>query len=367
MEYRLRESILNLYKNSYAKENNEPEDLSNFTDCSSGINPFGFSEGVKRALQAIPLEIINLYPESCVGLKKAIAEYWKDQIDLKYDNILFGSGSIDIIYKINKLFLDNKSKVLGYSPQFSDYIDDVKSYDGIYDYYLMTIENNYKFDPELFLEKMSNKYKLIYIDNPNNPTGQVIPISSIEAIVKRAQELGICAIIDEAYGDFMDNANSAVSLINDYNNIFVIRTFSKGLGLAGVRGGYLVTSDNLADYYNKVSNPYSMNGLAEHLAVAALKDVRFIKDSMKRAKEIKTRLIDSLHKVKVLETDLNVPIMTIKHPCPEVNLEGLLRSYNILAISGEGFIGLDESFVRLRINPDIEPVINAFSQIEKSI
>ena len=367
MKYGLRESILNLCKSSYAKENNLLEDLSNFIDCSSGINPFGFSKEVKKAYQTFPLEIINLYPESCTRLKEAIVEYWKDCIDLKVDNILFGSGSIDIIYKINKLFLDNKSKVLGYSPQFSDYIDDIKICDGIYDYYLMSMENNYKFNPELFLKKISKEYKLIYIDNPNNPTGQVISLSSIEMIVKKAQDLGICVVIDEAYGDFMDKNNSAISLINNYDNIFILRTFSKGLGLAGIRGGYLITSDILANYYSKVSNPYSMNGIAEHLTIAALKDVQFINDSIRKIREAKTRLINSFHKVIVLETDVNVPIMTIKHPDSEVNFEELLRKNNIISISGEGFIGLNKSFVRLRIHSDIESVINAFTKIERSI
>jgi len=367
LEYGLRESILKLHKSSYAKENNVIEELSHFTDCSSGINPYGFSNEVKKALENCPLEIINLYPESGVRLKEAIAEYWRDYADLKNDNILFGSGSIDIIYKINKLFMDSSSKVLGYSPQFSDYIDDIKSYDGIYDYYLMSAEDNHKFNLKLFLARMNKKYKLIYIDNPNNPTGQVIPIASIEEIIRKAQSLGICVVIDEAYGDFMDNCNSAISLINRYDNIFILRTFSKGFGLAGIRGGYLITSDLLANHFSKVSNPYSMNGVAEHLAVAALKDTQFISDSMKKVREAKIRLIDSLHKFQVSETDMNVPIMTIKHPDSEVNLEELLRSKNILSVSGEGFIGLDESYVRLRIHPDIESVINAFEEIEKSI
>ena len=78
--------------------------------------------------------------------------------------------------QINKLFLDKGSRVLGYSPQFSDYIDDVNSYGGIYDYRLMSAENNYKFILEPFLNKIQSGYKLIFLDNPNNPTGQIIPI-----------------------------------------------------------------------------------------------------------------------------------------------------------------------------------------------
>jgi len=367
VKYGLRKSISNLYTSGYAKEDSLPEDISNFIDCSSGINPFGFSSKVEAALQSIPSEAVNLYPESSARLKEALTIYWQDIIGLKDSNILLGSGSIDIIYKINKLFISNRSKVLGYSPQFSDYIDDIKSYGGIYEYNLMTMENNFKFMPEPFLEKVNKHHKLIYIDNPNNPTGQVIPLAFIEEVVKKAHRFGVCVVIDEAYGDFMDNSNSAIVLLKKYNNIFIVRTFSKGLGLAGVRGGYLVTSDIFADYYNKVSNPYVMNGIANYLAVIALKDIQFIDESREKVKIAKTKLIESLQKFTVLETDSGVPIMTIKHPDPAVDLVGLLKEHNILAISGEGFIGLDKSFSRLRIPSDIDMLVNAFANIQNTI
>ena len=363
VEYSIRDSISNLFKSSYAREDSFPENISNFIDCSSGINPFGFSSQVKAAVQSIPLEAINLYPESSTGLKKTLMEYWQDVIEIKGNNIFFGNGSIDIIYKINKLFLDDKSKVLGYSPQFSDYIDDVKSYGGIYDYHLMTMENNFKFIPEVFLGKVNKHYKLIYIDNPNNPTGQIIPLPSIEEIVKKAQSLGICVIIDEAYGDFMDKSNSAVTLVKKYNNIFILRTFSKGLGLAGVRGGYLVTSDIFTEYYNKVSNPYVLNGIANYIAIAALNDIRFIDECKEKVRIAKTKIINSLQKCTVLETDLHVPIMTIKHPDSNVDLMELLKNHNILAVSGAGFIGLDKSFARLRIPSDVDSLVSALANM----
>ncbi len=365
--YGLKESISSFYKSSYAKENSCPEDFLNFIDCSSGSNPFGFSSQVETALKSMPLTAISLYPESNKDLQEAIISYWREVASLKDSNILFGSGSMDIIYKINKLFLDNNSKVLGYSPQFSDYIDDIKSYGGIYDYHLLTGKNNFKFDPELFLEKIDDCHKLIYIDNPNNPTGQIIPLSVIESIVKKAQSLKVCVIIDEAYGDFMDKTNSAISLLNQYHNIFVLRTFSKGLGLAGVRGGYLVTSEHFSNYYNKVSNPYVINGIANHLAIAALKDTQFIDDCKRKVKEKKAQLINSFEKITVVETNLQVPIMTIKYPNPDADLAEILKNHNILSISGESFIGLDKSFVRLRIPSETDSLVKAFKNIENSI
>ncbi|SKC37208.1 aminotransferase class I/II-fold pyridoxal phosphate-dependent enzyme [Maledivibacter halophilus] len=366
MKYGLKANIINLNTNSYAEEK-ETKYQSKIIDCSIGINPFGFFKELRNNFANIPDEMINNYPESITYFKKDIINFWIDLFELKEDNILLGDGSIDIIYKINKLFLSSNSKVLGYSPQFPDYIDDVKSYDGIYDYQLMLSKNNYKFMLEPFLIKLKKDYKLIYLDNPNNPTGQVIPISYIEKIVKKAKSLGICVIVDEAYGDFMNKRNSAVSLIEKYNNVFVLRTLSKGLGLAGLRGGYLITSIKLSNYYRKISNPYSMNSIARYLASKALKNTSFIEDCKKKIRELKSELIESLNKMIVLHTDLNVPIMTIKHPNPEIDLEEELLKHNILSISGRKFIGLDKSFVRLRIPAKINPLLEAFIKIENSI
>lgn len=367
MGYGIRESILDLDKSSYAKENHLPDDLSSFIDCSAGINPLGFSKKVEGSLKAIPYEIVNKYPESSNDLKKLIVEYWEEIAVLNKEQILLGDGSIELIYKINKLFIDKKSKVLGYSPQFTDYIDDVKTYGGIYEHYLMNRDNNFKFNPLLFLRKMKEDYKLFYIDNPNNPTGQIIDIVSIEEIVKRAKKMGIPVIIDEAYGDFMDKENSAISLINKYDNLFVIRTFSKGLGLAGIRAGYIITSNKIAEYYLKISNPYEMSGLARYLAMVAIKDKDFIEECNKKLRLYKKKFMDSLTKLIILETSLTVPIMTIMHPDPYVDLEELLLRYRIISVSGQGFIGLDKNFVRIRLSKDIDKLIEAFKKVEREI
>jgi len=366
MEYGLKPNIINLCKNSYAKERSAKK-LHKIIDCSAGTNPFGFCEEVQNAFSKISPKLINYYPESNDAFKNCIIDFWQEFIELKHENIVLGDGSIDILYKINKLFLHNNSKVLGYSPQFSDYIDDVESYGGSYDYELMSIENNFKFMLKPFLQKIKADYKLIYLDNPNNPTGQVIPLSYIEEIAEKARDNGLCVIVDEAYGDFMKKKNSAIPLIGKYDNIFVLRTLSKGLGLAGLRGGYLITSKTLADCYNKISNPYSMNSIARYLASIALNNKDFINECTKKVEYMKNVVIQALEKIIVLHTSLNVPIMTIKHPNPQMDLEKELLKYNILSVSGRGFIGLDKSFVRLRVPAEIDYLLDILLKIESSI
>lgn len=367
MKFGIKDSILNLETNSYAKEHNLPENLSSYIDCSNGINPFGVSKEVEKSFNCIPLELINKYPKQSSELKKSIKEYWSNINHIDENQILLGAGSIELIYKINKLFIDSNSKVLGYSPQFSDFIDDIKSNGGTYESYLMNIENNYKFDSDKYLDMMNKDYKLFYIDNPNNPTGQVIDINYIDAIVKKAKHLGLPVIIDEAYGDFISKSNSAITLLNTYDNLIVMRTFSKGLGLAGIRAGYLITSNAIAEQYCKISNPFEVTGIARFLATAAMRDREFVLNCKKEIIDIKKRFIDSLNNLVVLETNLSVPIMTLMHPNKNVDLEDLLLKHHIISVSGRGFYGLGKNFVRIMINPEIDVLISTFGLIDSNI
>lgn len=364
MDYGIRKDILNLDKTSYAKEIELSKDIE-YIDCSNGINPFGVSKEVIKCLKDIPVEIVNTYSKSSLDLRKSIKNYWSEISKIDEDQIVLGDGSIGIIYKINKLFIDNHSKVLGYCPQFSDYIDDIETYGATYQCNFMSMDNNYKFMVEEYLEKMNEDYKMFYIDNPNNPTGQVIDIASIRRIVEKARNLNRPIIIDEAYGDFIDMDNSAISLINEFDNLMVIRTFSKGLGLAGVRAGYLITSNTIAQNYLKISNPFEMNNIARYLAMAALKDKNFIEECKDLLSNNKRKFIESLSKLLVLETDLSVPILTIMHRDKNIDLQALLFKYNVLSIPGEGFIGLGKNFVRIVIVKDVDRLIDIFKRIEK--
>jgi len=129
--------------------------------------------------------------------------------------------------KINKFVIREGSKVLGYALQFSEYITEVRVMGGFYEYMSLKKEEDFEFNYEEFIEKINDSYTLVYIDNPNNPTGQVISLDVIEEVTKKALEEEVIVVVDEAYGDFMDIKNSAVNL--EYPNLIVVRSFSNGL------------------------------------------------------------------------------------------------------------------------------------------
>lgn len=368
VNYNVCKHLLNYERESYAEEpGNTGLNDDSLIDCSLGINPFGYPGLIDEVKEIFFGKYINKYPEVLYSeLKSAIIKYWEEAAELKASNIRIGNGSMPILERINKMFIDGESRVLGYCPQFSDFMVDVQCRGGRYDYVLLKPENNYMFDSSELISAIRPEHKLVYIDNPNNPTGQVIPISVISSIIEEAQKMRICVIVDEAYGDFMAKENSAVSLINKYDNLLVTRTFSKGFGLAGVRVGYLAAGEEISKYYSKVDIPFTVASPAQYLASVALRDKNFLKDCRNKIETAKRALMESCSKIKVLHTDLEVPIMTLAHPDKNVDLYKEFALRHVLTESGKYFIGLGKNYIRFRIPADINSVISVVKDVEES-
>ncbi|KDR96704.1 histidinol-phosphate aminotransferase [Peptoclostridium litorale DSM 5388] len=367
MGLNLKEHIKDIEKKSYIKEDLEVDTMDDIIDCSHGINPFGFSKRI-RWEEELSESFINSYPQYPYSvLKKRICSYWKKHASINDHNVIIGHGSISILDKISGLIIDKGATVLGYCPQFTDYMNCVAIHNGKYEYVPLRKESKLKFDLEEFKSKISTKYKVLYIDNPNNPTGQVIEISKINEIVKAAKKNDIWVIVDEAYGDFMKKENSAIKLVEDNENLIVVRTFSKGFGLAGLRIGYAICSRQFSQFYKKVSMPFDINSFGHYAAVTALSDESFLKDSISNIKKSKSVIMDSLSKISVMQTDMGVPIMTLEYPDSSVDFKKLLIKNGVLAEAGSDFVNLGKNYVRLRIPKEPYELARILGDIENKI
>ncbi len=356
---------------TYVKDEDDKKDVADdtgFLDCALGINPFGHTQLLREKFGSFDVTGLNKYPDfPFYQMKQDLVLCWQDVTDISTDNISLGDGSIGILERVNKLFIDKGSKVLGYCPQFTDYMADVESCGGIFEYVALRPEKDYKFDGAELLSRLDSEYRLVYIDNPNNPTGQVISLTEIENIVKKAAEHNTCVIVDEAYGDYISKAESAISIVNEYENLLVVRSFSKGFGLAGVRVGYMVSGGLIADYYAKVEPIFSINTFGEFAARIALKDRGFLEDSISRVKASKNRILDSLTILKVFETDVRIPIMVLNHPDEKSNLQQRFFENKVLVTSGADFMELGKNSVRFRIPADVEDIVEIIRKIERCI
>jgi len=361
MDYLIRKHLIKFQKNGYG--NVDYKDFQGI-DCSLGANPFGCTP--KGYQQKIDPSLIMKYPHSYDHLKLLLCDYWAPVFKTKIDNIRFGNGSMNVLENINEMFLDPHSKVLGYCPQFPEYMLDVNSCNADYRYLLMQEKDNFKFNGNEFLEKINEGFELIYIDNPNNPTGQIIPLDVLEKIIGAAARRRTGVIIDEAYGEYMPKESSAISLIGKYHNLMVARSFSKGFGLPGLRTGYVMASEDVLQYYDKITNIFPLSVLTEPFLSAALEDRDFIEASCDEIFRAKREICKSCHVLRILETSKSVPIFILMHPDQEVNLYDEFKKRGVLTVSGKSFIGLRQNSVRVCVPKEYETLINAIDEIEKT-
>jgi len=222
----------------------------------------------KEAILAIKDEAkkINFYPNPTkLSLRKQLAKY--NRVSL--ENIILTNGSDEAIELIAKVFISEKDQVVIPIPTFPVYnsvslmmVSEVK---------MILLEKDFSLNIQKLLKKVNPKTKVIWIANPNNPTGNIL--LSQKQIENLAKKLDCLLVIDECY--FELSQVTATSLINKYPNIIVIRSFSKVFGLAGARLGYIITNKLTASYLNRlqfVNQVFSVNRFAQAAANAILKN-----------------------------------------------------------------------------------------------
>ena len=238
---------------------------------SSNESALGHSPKINQILK--PGEnIIFRYPDSSYKKLKSILAK-KHNISEK--KIFCGNGSDEIFSLICNSFLNKGDEVVIGRHAFLLY----KIYSKINGAKVVFAkENNYTLSVDSILKKITRKTKILFIANPNNPTGTYIEKRKIINLLNKVPKK-ILVVIDEAYGEFVRNKNytSAIPLVKGRKNVLVTRTFSKIYGLASLRIGWSYSSIDLCEILNKVRGPFNINGIAEKAAIVAIKDQKFIK------------------------------------------------------------------------------------------
>jgi len=276
-------------------------------------------------------------------------EFWADYADIQMEQVQIGHGSMEVLERVNRMFLETSSKVLGFSPQFTGYVADIGASGACYDPVILRSEERFTFYVERLLEKLNSEYSLIYIDNPNNPTGQMINLNEIELLVQEAEHRDVAVIVDEAYGDYFEKEDSAINLINKYNNLIVTRTFGKGLGLCSLKIGYGILPLKLSDYFSKVAPPFRATTISAYLAAIALSDQNFIAGCRQLVRTEKERLMTGLRERGYFssETYEYCPIFLLGHENEDADLRQQLLSKGILTVPGPVFEHLGKNYVRI--------------------
>ena len=361
--------IKEFYKNfkvrDYMNEEVLEEQSSNqLIDCSLGTNPFIEEKYIKKYIEEYNCEI-NKYPIlEYKLLKSELINFWNEKcnVNLEIHNISFGSGIMGILRNISDFLFQENTMVLGCAPQFPRFVSEVELKKGIYKYYKLEKNNNYKFIVENFIDMINGNLDVIHIENPNNPTGQIINIEDIEKIVKVANKYDIIVLIDEAYGDFMSFNNSAIKLVPKYNNIVVLKSASKFFGLPNHRVGYLFSSKEFIKIYNEIMLPFPFSDLSANIFRKVLRDYSKFESTKEKVIEVNRKIYSELRDDNYIYTNIETPIFTVKTKKYK-NLSKELKKEGVIAEDCGYYINLNANYSRIRINKDYESLTKILKQM----
>ena len=345
--YPFREALL-VEPKSYAV--NTPQGVTDLLDCSMGVNPYGYPAEAGEAFARFDLSLLADYPHSHV-LEHALQEYWSACAPVTEEMFFPCAGSIAGVYDVNNLFSQSeRSEVVGFAPSFTDVMESCRRYGMSYCGVPIRMEENGRTAAEDLIPALSEKTAFVYIDRPNNPTGQTMPLASIAAVAAAARDAGAWLFVDEAYGDFIPAEESALTLLGRFDNLFVLRTFSKGFGLPNLRAGYLVAPPEMTRLLWRSANPYVLSDLHRQVCAAALKGAAHTTAHAGDFAAVKQAIRDAVSDsdLRMLVTDDRVPIFTLASLRDE-DLQAKLLERGVLAVSGREFDGLGAQYVRIRI------------------
>ncbi|WP_252503435.1 histidinol-phosphate transaminase [Sporosarcina sp. Marseille-Q4943] len=266
-------STMNPYKPGRSTEDvKKAYRLDEVVKLASNENPYGCASTVAEFLGSttMPFEI---YPDGhATNLRAKLAE--KHGVD--EESILFGNGSDEIISIISRALLDEHVHTIMPTPSFPQYAHNARI-EGA-DITEIPLKDG-RLDLNDYIGAINGQTAVIWVCNPNNPTGTLIPSDELEHFLEQVPK-NILVVLDEAYFEYVTDPQNidSITFLNRFPNILVMRTFSKAYGLASFRIGYAVGSSVIITELNKVRNPFNNNTLAVAVASKALEDEAFIEN-----------------------------------------------------------------------------------------
>jgi len=251
-------------------------------------NPYGCSPRVTKALA--DYTDINIYPDSGqMELRQQLQEY----TGVGVEHIVAGAGSDQLIDLIMRLLLEPGDEVINCIPTFAMFRFFIELCNGK----PVEVRRDKKFgvDVDAVKKAITGKTKLILLATPNNPTGTIMPREDILKVL----DTGLPVVVDEAYYEF--TGETVAPLVGKYRNLMVLRTFSKWAGLAGLRIGYGMFPNKIADYLLRIKEPYCVNVAALVAVRESLKDIDYLMSNVNTIIAERKRLFSRLEKIEWLK------------------------------------------------------------------
>ncbi|MBF0484868.1 MAG: histidinol-phosphate transaminase [Candidatus Omnitrophica bacterium] len=246
--------------------------LKDVVKLASNENPYPSSPKVIKAI-SVAAKSINRYPDGgCYALRQELAK----QLKVKPEQLIFGNGSDEVIVMAVRAFVSPGDEVVLAKPSFLVY--EIASCIEGATLKAIPLLPDFKYDLKAMKAAVTDKTKIIFLGNPDNPSGQYLTKDELTWFLDGLRK-DILIFIDEAYYEYVNAKDypDTLQLLKTYPNIFVARTFSKMYGLAGLRVGYGIGASELVDIIGRVREPFNINSIAQEAALACLKDKAYYK------------------------------------------------------------------------------------------
>lgn len=321
--------------------------LSKIIKLASNENPFGPSPEALKVIKK-RLTTINRYPEgSAFMLREKLAL----KLNISKDQIIIGSGSSEIISMVFQAFCEPGEEVIFPSPSFIIY--EILAHAFGVNPIKVNLNKDMSYDIESFLKKITKKTKLLILCNPNNPTGSYIKKFQLKLLMDNIPD-NLVILTDEAYFEYVENHEfgTAMEWLNK-KNVIITRTFSKIYGLAGLRIGYGIASEEIIRILEKIRPPFNTTSLSQEAALAAIDDHKFVKKSFENNCKEKRFLTKELKKLRfeVFPSEANFLFCFSKYDTRKICSE--LENKGIIIRPMSGF-GIDNNFIRITIGKPSE-------------
>ena len=340
--------------------------LEQVLDFSGPINFLGPSP---KAVEAVKKQakLIRFYPDpNPTELRSEVAKYVGNDVDEK--NIILGNGSIELIYMIAEVFPCNFKAVIPV-PSFTEYEKAVLRVHG--DVIFVKLPDNFALETERIKKAVTDDTKLMFICNPHSPSGTLFSRDTVLDLLDFCRKKDITLSVDENYIEFAAKGEDATMAghVEQYPNLFVIRSVTKFYGMPGIRFGYGIAAEDFIDTLQTVRQPWSINTLAGFATLAAFSDKTFIGNSKRtiaREKAEFAKLLSAIDGLHVFPSETNFLLVKILNPkFTSTLLREEMAKKGMLIRDCSTFVGLDDSFFRVtvRSGADNAKLVNALGKV----
>lgn len=327
-------------------------------DLSLSENPLGCSPRVVIALKDISLRDFFDYPDpDSLELKSVLSKMFQ----INSEGIFVANGSEAIIKLLPQAILKPDDEVIIPILTFPMFEKAVQLVGG--KVILSEMTKDFDIDLTDINKRITKNTRLIFLCNPNNPTGKIIPKNTILEFVRSTN---ILVVVDEANVEF--GGETVIRDCRNIDNLIVLRTFSKGFGLAGLRIGFCAADPSIVERLKQIGQPFPVSSIAQKLAITALKDKKFMsktKQFMKQEREFLTRELES-RGFEVIKSEAN-NLLVIMNPIFKSSTDFVqgLNSKGVSVVDGINFDGVGTKFVRIspRLRDTNIKLLNSIDEI----